>query len=263
MRTLALLLALLLASPASATWEASGADADTIDCGSNAAFDDMASWTALAWVWIDTLGTASGLFIASKNSAGTLSFLHYHGTNDDLRSISIRATTNSSVESTTSTLTTGSWLFLASRYTSGRAGTCTTGDQTGCDLQVFKGDLSTAAAQITGTYNAMLDGSGAHTTDATAVLDFGGRASSGTSSMDGRMGRAMVVAEELTLDQIRALQFAPLSAWNMSTTARMIVQPVDASATTPDLSGQARGPGTAGACSVTGGAVAAGGLPLQ
>jgi len=256
---IAALLVLLLAVPSHATWEASGVDTDVIDCGSHTDLDDVTTWTTMAWVWIDTLATASGLHLISKGS--TSSFMYYHGTNDDLRSFYDRAT-DSVVESTTSTLTTGSWLFLAARYTDGRAGTCSTGDQTGCDIQIFKGDLSTAAAQVTGTYNVMADGSGAHATDAAASLQFGNRAS-GSVSMDGRVGRAMLVAEELTLDQIRALQFAPISTWHQTATARMLVQPWDASATTPDLSGSARGPGTAGACSVTGGAVAAGSLPLR
>ncbi len=259
MRIIALFVALLISSPAFASWEASGGDTDNINCGSAAALDDMSPYTILAWVYTPSLAgtTARRLFVKGTSNPNRMQFF-WHNSLDEIRSFRDRVTTISLGETTTSTMVASTWMYLATRFSSGRAGTCTTSDQTGCDIQVLTGSMTALATMVTGTWNSATDGSGALNTDAASNVLFGGDA--GTESVNAIVGRAMVVEADLTDAQIRMLQFAPIGVWNSFSNSRVIIHPFD-TGNTPDMSGQLQGP-SSGACTVTGGALGAVSLPI-
>lgn len=170
---------------------------DRVDFGSPAACDDLDPFTYLVWVFPTTL-TGNRCFVAKSSNVSVGKVFNLGGTASRMNLAVSRATTSTSYQSASSTVTTGAWQLLAVSFNSA-AGAGLVG-------RMYRGTVGALATEV--TYAVQTDGSGAVTTDAAETLFVGNHAAL-ILAIQGRIGVAAVFGAELTLAQIQSWQRRP------------------------------------------------------
>lgn len=173
------------------------ASTEKVDCGNGTSLRDLTTWTTLMWIYIDSLVSWDVIWDKEKSSGGyRMAYL----ANPSSRIIVEvkRATTVCSYTSTTGTITTGSWLFLAHSFDfSGSASEL---------IQIYKGTLSAVATEV--SYAGAQDGTGAFVADDTGNFTIG-NATTFNAGIDAKIAFFGHWNRVLTLEEIIDQQFNP------------------------------------------------------
>lgn len=175
------------------------ATTDVVNCGSDASFTGLDPWTVLMWVKVTTL--TNNRYFWSKGAGGSnnrRSVCLLSGTSGDIGVVLDRATTDLNYTSSNTPFSSSSWKFLAVTFHSTNSSNNL--------VHIYVGSLSTLATEV--TYVVRIDGSGAFASDSGESWRVGNlKAESG--AIQGTIAYTQVISDELSLAQIRALQFRP------------------------------------------------------
>jgi hypothetical protein len=198
-----------------------------VDHGSGASIDDLApaGLTACGWVYRTSDGDNQHIFTKdgpiSPSGWAVINVL-VGGSQGGLRFHALRATTNNVTISAAGVIPLNAWTFVAATY-----------DDTltpECDL--YTGSLTALATEV--SYSSTTDGSGTHTSDASANLYIGNIQRANTNPFRGRIANFQLYNSRLTLEQVQALQFRQ---WIRDSGCKLWTELHDSTATQPDLSG--------------------------
>ena len=201
---------------------------DAIDHGSAADIDDLSAFTFWAWVYPTTI--ASDRFLLTKVDGTGFNgiLLKFYGTGQ-MSLLRDRATTEAACDTATNTVSTNAWQFVAATFDVNGADAAST-------VNLYHGDLST---QVTEVSTNQQQGSGALVSEAAGALRIGSyEPFGGGESFAGRIACYGLVNRYLSLGQIQALQWRPLT--NMSGCLLLVPAGRTGHGSQTDLSGNGR-----------------------
>jgi Concanavalin A-like lectin/glucanases superfamily len=172
---------------------------DRVTVTANSTINSLNAWTAMMWVKPSAI-TAGREFFAKSNGISTGWFARFPGGTAGNVAVSCGRTTTSALYQTNNTpfaSTTNAWMFIAV--------TCNLSDSAGQIIDVYVGSTTKMATEQ--TYGTVTDGSGGAQNDSAIDFQWGARASA--DAMQGDLAWGMFVNRELSLGEIRSLQFNP------------------------------------------------------
>ena len=235
-RLLSLFLALALPA-AGQSLVFGGATSHRVNVTQNATIDSLDPFTYCTWIYPTTITDQRYIIGKLNTSNGRHLDLHINGAAGDILAVVDRTTPVVYTATGNPLATTNKWYFACVTFNSAGAA--------GSLMHLYVGDLETLAVDVSVFAS---DGSGAYISDANGPLIIGNNRTN-LSSFQGRIATSQYVAAELTLGQIRALQFRPRSIEGTRLLTRL---GANGTSTQADLSGK----GNAG--TVTGATLGAG-----
>ncbi len=171
-----------------------------INFGSAASLNNRHPYTFLIWVYRTGTIFAGGRFYGKGSAATQQEQFAYNGTSGNVRIIRTRAGVDLQyVTNDTPMDTANKWMFLAA--------TVNTGNAAGQRGNIYHGDLMSLAVES--TYGTATDGDASNDSQAADNFMVGHDNSCSGSNTPQRIAYVQYIARELTLGEIRSLQFHP------------------------------------------------------
>lgn len=190
-----------------------------VDCGSNAALDDLGTVTFIMWIKPTDLTVLQG-FIGKFGNVDESGWRARIRSGGQFQIVRGRATTTMVHTTTNAGLVNGQWNCVAGCM-----------DITGGTVKAYSGTLTALATECTGTQTV---GSGAILSDASHTQLLGARNLEADGGWDGEIGPVAIFNRALTLGEIQSWQFDPrvlsgcVGFWNLGD---------NGTGTQPDFSG--------------------------
>ena len=174
------------------------ATSDRVDIGSGASLDTLDPWTYMAWVYPTTITSSRVCGFHKGTSATTRRRFRIDDSSGNLSVFWQRQGVDLSYVANTLPLTINTWHFIAA--------TGNTGASAGNIVHIYKGTLTTLAAEV--GYSTKTDGDSPPNDDGANNMAIG-NSNNTTLAFQGSIACGIYIAGELTLAQIRQWQFNP------------------------------------------------------
>src|SRR3990172_172462 len=174
------------------------ATSDRVDIGTGASLDTLDPWTYMAWVYPTTITSSRVCGFHKGTSATTRRRFRIDDSSGNLSVFWQRQGVDLSYVANTLPLTINTWHFIAA--------TGNTGASAGNIVHIYKGTLTTLAAEV--GYSTKTDGDSPPNGDGANNMAIG-NSNNTTLAFQGSIACGIYIAGELTLVQIRQWQFNP------------------------------------------------------